>query len=415
MEEALSGSSADVRHPSIARKIVLGELRKMTLGRLRLVFPDGTQETIGTTPDVDATIIVKSDQFFKKCLWYGDIGFGESYVDGDWETDSVTHVIKWFILNIDQSPSLSGSRRFFRASNLLKIINRFRHKSRPNSVRKVRRNISEHYDLSNAFFQTFLDRTMTYSSAYFKDQQMSLETAQIAKYDRLCRVAHLEPSDHVLEIGTGWGGFAEHAARNYGCKITTITISQEQFQYAKERIAAAGLSDLVTVRLQDYRHVQGRFDKIVSIEMLEAVGHRYFRTFFQKCHDVLTKGGVLALQVIVCPDSRYDELRRGVDWIQKHIFPGSLLPSVATINRSINATGDLTLFDVKNLGLHYARTLSQWREEFNRNRDQVKSLGFGDSFVRKWNYYLSYCEAAFSMRNINVMQMVFARPNTMHL
>jgi len=407
--------SAMTQRPSWARRLFLSELRKMRRGRLRLVLPDGQRLQIGKTDEVSAAIIVHSERFFKKCLWFGDIGFGEAYVDGDWETDDVTRVIQWFILNVSDNAALSGSGRRWSPTNILKSINLWIHWRRQNKVSQARQNISAHYDLSNDFFKLFLDPTMTYSSALFENKDISLESAQIAKYDRLCRQAKLQATDHVLEIGTGWGGFAVYAAKTYGCRVTTITISREQFEYAKQRVARAGLESQIRVDLKDYRHVEGSFDKIVSIEMLEAVGHRYLKTFFRKCQAVLNPDGVIALQVITCPDSRYDQFRKGVDWIQKYIFPGSLLPSISAIQSAIQASSSLMLYDAKNLGRDYARTLATWRERFNSRRLEIQKLGFDEPFMRKWNYYFSYCEAAFASRNINVMQLVFAFPNTRSL
>jgi cyclopropane-fatty-acyl-phospholipid synthase len=254
---------------------------------------------------------------------------------------------------------------------------------------------------------------MTYSSALFSTRAQSLESAQIAKYDRLCRQLKLKPEDQVLEIGTGWGGFCCHAARNYGCKITTVTISAEQFKYASEISQKEGLAGQVEVKLQDYRNLTGLFDKIVSIEMIEAVGDRYLETYFAKCHELLKPQGLLALQMITCPDSRHDSLRKNVDWIQKHIFPGSLLVSIHRVNEALRQTGDLFLHDLKDLGLSYAETLRRWRSAFNQNEAAVRSLDFDTRFIRKWNYYLSYCEAAFAMRNISVVQAVYTRPNNL--
>lgn len=252
---------------------------------------------------------------------------------------------------------------------------------------------------------------MTYSSGYFYKEGLTLAAAQDAKYQRLCTQLCLKSTDHVLEIGSGWGANAIFMAKNYGCKVTSVTISKEQQHWAMEQVFAAGLSDLVTVEIMDYRALKGSFDKIVSIEMLEAVGHNYYQEYFSKCNELLKAEGILALQVITSPDSRYDSLRKGVDWIQKHIFPGSLLPSVAKINEAINKTSNLTMVDLKDLGLDYERTLQLWMEQFNRHRLAVKALGFDDRFIRKWQYYFNYCEAAFAMRNINVMQMVYVRPN----
>jgi len=252
---------------------------------------------------------------------------------------------------------------------------------------------------------------MTYSCGYFKQNENTLQEAQANKYDRLCESVKLNSNDHVLEIGCGWGGFAVHAAKKYGCKVTGITISKEQYDYAIQRIKKEGLENRVNIVLEDYRKIKGSFDKIISIEMLEAVGHKYLNAYFKKCHEVLKKDGVLGLQVIISPDSRYNALKNSVDWIQKHIFPGSLLPSVAAMNKAINDTGDMTLFSLNEMGLNYARTLATWRENFNNKIIEVKKLGFDDPFIRKWNYYLSYCEAAFAARNINVVQLVYSRPN----
>jgi cyclopropane-fatty-acyl-phospholipid synthase len=399
-------------HMALYEKLVLDLLSNMPLGRLNLTLPNGEKRTLGNGEGgVEATVTINNPAFFKRCVLYGDIGFGEGYVEGDWDTDSITSVISWFILNVDHAPTVSGSSAKAFALNLMKFYNRLFHSRRANSLSGSRKNISEHYDLSNDFFALWLDPTMTYSSAYFKEENYSLEQAQKAKYQRLCEQLHLRPEDHVLEIGSGWGGNAIYMASHFGCKVTSVTISVEQQKLAMERVKAAGLEDKVEIVIRDYRKIEGQFDKIVSVEMLEAVGAKYFESYFRQCHKLLKKDGILAFQVITCPDSRFEELKNGVDWIQKHIFPGSLLPSVGAINEAINNTGDMTLVDLKDLGLHYARTLKTWYENFNAEREKVLELGFSDTFTRKWNYYLCYCEAAFAMRNINVMQMVYARPN----
>ena len=400
---------------SFYEKVILDQLSKMQLGRLNLAMPDGRLLQIGTGEgQVEANIEIKTVSFFKRCLLYGDVGFGEAYVDGDWDTDNITNVIKWFLLNVENAPGLSGSKVNKIAVNILKVVNKLYHFKKANDIDGSKKNISAHYDLNNEFFSLFLDESMTYSSAYFKEKTMSLQQAQVAKYDRLCRQLNLKKEDHVLEIGSGWGGNAIYMARTYGCKVTTLTISEEQYKLAKERVDKEGLSDQITVLMQDYRHASGTFDKIVSIEMLEAVGAEFYTTYFKKCADLLKRDGIFAIQVITCPDSRFEALKNGVDWIQKHIFPGSLLPSVGEINKTINATSDLTLVDLKDIGMHYAHTISIWHREFNKKIEEVKQLGFDTYFIRKWNYYLCYCEAAFAMRNINVMQLVYTRPNNIH-
>jgi len=391
---------------------VVKALCKMTKGFLQLSLPSGEIISIGDqSAKISATLEIKDARFFKCVVLYGDIGFGEAYVEGLWETRNITDIIKWIILNIENAPSVSGSKIKSLGLNLFKWFNKFYHQNRENSITGSQKNIAEHYDLNNDFFATFLDPSMTYSSAYFKTPLLSLAQAQDEKYRRLCEQLHLKPTDHVLEIGSGWGANAIFMAKHYGCRVTSVTISKEQQKLAQQRIATEGLSEKVEVVIQDYRNIEGSFDKIVSVEMLEAVGHDYLETYFAKCDEVLKPNGILAFQVITSPDSRYEQLRKGVDWIQKHIFPGSLLPSVAELNRAINNTSELTLVDLKDLGLDYAKTLNLWFEAFNQKLTEVKALGFDDRFIRKWNYYLSYCEAAFEMRNINVMQMVYARPN----
>ncbi|MBX9852065.1 MAG: cyclopropane-fatty-acyl-phospholipid synthase family protein [Cytophagaceae bacterium] len=397
---------------SLYENIILAIFSKMEHGSLKLTLPTGEKIQFGNgNGQVEANMRIRNNNFFKKCVLYGDVGFGESYVDGDWETDSIKNVITWFIINMDTNPAISGTKKGFTLTNLFKYFNRAAHLTRNNSLTGSRKNISEHYDLSNDFFRLFLDETMTYSLGIFSSPETSLKDSQIEKYDRICRTLKIKASDHILEIGSGWGGFAIHCAKKYSCKITTVTISEEQYNYASQKFREEGLEKQIEIRLMDYRKIEGSYDKIVSIEMLEAVGHKYLPEYFKKCHELLNKNGSLALQVITCPDCRYDELRKGIDFIQKHIFPGSLLPSVGKINQCINQTSDLTLHDIKDIGLHYATTLRLWFEKFNRQLDQVKALGMDEKFIRKWNYYLQYCEAAFKTRNISVMQIVYTRPN----
>jgi len=404
--------------PGLYQRLVLDALEKMTGGSLRLELPDGTARVIGTPgSDVDATMAIRSPMFFQKCVLFGDVGFAESYLDGEWETDSIERVIAWAILNVEKSPAMSGSKARAFALNLLQFYNRALHLLRPNDLTIARRNISEHYDLGNDFYRLWLDETMTYSSAYFTAPGEALREAQIAKYDALCRKLQLQPGEHLLEIGSGWGGMACHAARHYGVHVTTVTISEEQLKFARERVDREGLADRVEVRLQDYRHITGSFDKVVSIEMMEALGDRYLPAYFAKIHEVLKPHGLVALQYITVPDSRHAELRRGIDFIQKHIFPGSLLLSVGRVNEVVNRTGDLFLHHLEDLGASYARTLHTWWGNFNGQLAAVRALGFDERFIRKWNYYLQYCEAAFASRNISVVQAVYTRPNnrTLHV
>jgi cyclopropane-fatty-acyl-phospholipid synthase len=324
-------------------------------------------------------------------------------------------VIAWAIENVDHTPSMSGAKARALMFNLLKSYNKLQHWLRPNSLSTSRRNIAEHYDLGNEFYRLWLDPTMTYSSGRYTLPGQSLESAQIAKYDALCQKLRIRSTDHVLEIGSGWGGFSVHAAKNYGCRVTTVTISEEQFKLAKQRFAEEGLAGRIEILLLDYRHLSGRFDKIVSIEMMEALGDRYLETYSSKINELLKPNGLVGLQFITVPDSRHAELRKGVDWIQKHIFPGSLLLSLGRVNRALNRTGNLTLHELEDLGASYAKTLHVWWECFNTQLDAVAALGFDERFVRKWNYYLQYCEAAFASRNISVVQGIYTRPNNSDL
>ena len=396
----------------LARRAVLAMLANFRGEAPALHFPEGTRATFGKTEPAKEPVSVRvhSPRFFRHILLQGEIGFGETYMRGEWSTDDLPGVIRCLIDNLEQIPGMSGSNTKSAAFNLMRAVNRFAHWSRRNTRRNSRRNIREHYDLSNDFYALWLDESMTYSSAFFQGEE-SLQSAQENKYNRLCRKLDLRPGMRVLEIGCGWGGFSIYAARNFGVRVTAVTISDAQWQKATERVAAAGLQERIDVRLADYRELEGQYDAIVSIEMLEAVGHEFLRGYFDQCHRLLKKEGRLGLQVIICPDSRYEQMRRSVDWIKKHIFPGGQLPSIKALVDSIHATGDLYLHHLENFGLHYARTLRLWRERFNEHRKALGEMGFDEGFVRKWNYYLAYCEAAFASRNINVTQLVLARPN----
>jgi cyclopropane-fatty-acyl-phospholipid synthase len=406
---------------------LLSAFADMTRGHLHVELPDGSTRDFGDAQSArlaalplqisaSATLRIRRPAFFKKCALAGDIGFAESFIDGDWETPNLTALVAWFLQNLENAPTLSGSRRRSPlALNALRLVNRLGHLLRANTRANSARNIREHYDLSNDFFALFLDPSMMYSSALWTDPDASLADAQHEKNAALCRSLRLQPTDRVLEIGTGWGGWAVHAARHYGCHVTTATISQQQYDFARRRVIDAGLGDRIDVRLQDYRDISGSFDKIVSIEMLEAVGHAYQPKYFEVVSRLLKRNGLLALQYISCPDDRYDELRRGVDFIQKHIFPGSLLLSPNRVNDLLARAGGFTLHSFRDFGQDYARTLKLWRDAFLQKLPQVRALGFDDRFIRKWDYYLCYCEAAFAMRNISVVHTLHTRANNLAL
>lgn len=397
------------------RKLVLDSFRTFCCGSLEVVLPDGRCLRFGGLgAQESARIEIRSESFFRRVVLFGPIGFGEAYVEGEWDTPDLVRVIAFFIRNSEEALETRRGRRSG-LTNVLNGINRAIHLRRPNSVAKARANIRDHYDLSNEFFELWLDPTMAYSSAIFESGNEDLRVAQERKYDRLCRKLQIDPDHLVLEIGTGWGGFAIHAATRFGCRVTTITISEAQYDEARRRVSAAGLENRIDVRLDDYRAVSGRFDRIASIEMIEAVGDRYLDEYFACCDRLLEPDGLLGLQMITCPDGQFEILRDGVDFIQKHIFPGSLLVSHARVTEALNRTGDLNLFDWRDLGDSYARTLNRWAERFEDRREDVLNLGFDGRFLRKWRYYLRYCEAAFATRHISVVQAIFSRPDNSSL
>jgi cyclopropane-fatty-acyl-phospholipid synthase len=384
-----------------------------THGELELVLPEGTTKKFGKSLPVleNARIEVLSTEFFKQLVLGGDIGLAESYIAGQCDTPCVKAVLKWFILNTGEHSSLKGSSHI-KTLHWFRWINQINHKLRPNSLANSPNNIQVHYDLGNTFFSLFLDSTMAYSSGKFTYSGQALQQAQLAKYEALCQKLKLKSSDHVLEIGSGWGGLALYMAQNFGCRIQTITLSKEQYAYVQDRVHSHRLQDKIQVVLQDYRETTGMFDKIVSVEMIEAVGEDYLNTFISTCNKRLKPTGLIVLQMITCPDNRYNLLKANVDFIQKHIFPGSLLPSLRRIQSAFEYAGKgLQLFELEDLGLSYAKTLHHWNESFLQKQDELTELGFDTFFIRKWHYYFKYCQAAFETRNISVVQAVYTRAN----
>jgi cyclopropane-fatty-acyl-phospholipid synthase len=388
------------------RKLVFGTLERATEDGLEVLLPDGARRRFGAPGhSFPARLRIRDHRAFSRMVLGGDIGFGEAFMHGDWDSDDVTAVVRFFIRN---RRTLDDGR--LPSTVLARAVESLAHFARRNTLVGSRRNIRRHYDLSNDFFETFLDPTMTYSCGIFERPEDSLETAQRAKMRRLMELARIGPGDHVLEIGCGWGGFAVEAVRRTGCRVTGITVSRAQYRYARERVRAAGLADRIDVRLVDYRRMTGRFDKIVSVEMLEAVGHRYFGAFFACCDRLLAPDGLVALQVITIPDAHYEQYRREADWIQKHIFPGGLVPSLSVLARAMADRSRLTMERVENIGIHYARTLRRWRRRFEANRRRVAELGFDETFQRKWIYYLSSCEAGFAERVLGDLHILLTRP-----
>lgn len=385
----------------MASRIVLGRLEGIGTGRLAVTLPDGSRRGFGPGGEPDAEIHVRDWAAFGRVLLDGETGAGVSYVRGEWTTPDLVSAVRAIIAN---RHAIGGGTLPARLAGSVT------HALRRNTVRGAKRNIAHHYDLGNGFFQLFLDRTMTYSSAVFSDPGEALADAQQRKYRGLAEKARIGPRDHVLEIGCGWGGFAAFAAREIGCRVTAITISEAQARYARARIERAGLADRVRIEKADYRDVRGEFDRIVSIEMLEAVGHANLATWFEACDRLLRPGGVLAVQVITIPDQRYEEYRRGSDFIRRYVFPGGHLPSLAAINRVTERRTSLGVESLENIAPHYAETLRRWRRRFDSRRDEALALGFDHEFLRRWGYYFAYCEAAFASRVLANLQIVLSRP-----
>lgn len=384
----------------VARDGLLRRLDRITYGRLAL---DGRVFGNGTGPSV--TLHVKDPRFFRATALGGSLGAAEAYLNGWWETDDLVGLVQVMVKNRD---TLQGLER-----GLARLARPFRslaHALRRNSRRGSRRNIAAHYDLGNEFFQLFLDDTLAYSCGIFERPGASLHDASVAKFDRICRVLELSPKDHLLEIGTGWGGFAMHAAREYGCRVTTITISAQQELLANRRIAAAGLSPRITVLNRDYRDLDGTYDKLASIEMIEAVGHQFLNGFFRVCAEHLKPGGRFALQAITIQDHLYHSALHEVDFIKAYIFPGSFIPSRAVLAEAAGRT-DLRLADQHDLTPHYAETLKHWRRNFLARRQEVMALGFDERFVRLWEFYFAYCEGGFRERVLGDVQLLYEKPD----
>jgi cyclopropane-fatty-acyl-phospholipid synthase len=391
----------------LGRRLFLAKLAGLREGELT-VIEGGESLTFGRrTPECNlrATIEVLHPQTYADAAFGGTVGAGEAYIGGLWRADDLTALIRLMIVNRDVMQSMEGGAAIATAP-----LRRILHWLNRNSPDGSRRNIAAHYDLGNDLFELMLDETMAYSCAVFERDDATLHDAQIAKFERICRKLRLAPDDHLLEIGTGWGGFAIHAASRYGCRVTTTTISREQHDWAKEKVAAAGLGDRITLLLDDYRDLRGRYDKLVSIEMIEAVGARYLDTYTAQCGRLLEPHGAMLLQAITLQDQVYEEALKSVDFIQRFIFPGSFIPSVSAITDSVRRSTDMKVFHLEDIGPHYATTLRRWRENFFAHLPEVRRLGYPESFVRMWEYYLCYCEGGFLERQIGDVQMLLTRP-----
>jgi cyclopropane-fatty-acyl-phospholipid synthase len=393
---------------SVGRKLLLKQLAQFKRGELRVV-EGGREHRFGArSPDFDVgcTLYVDHPQLFADAAFGGTVGAGEAYIRGLWRCDDLTALVRIFVANRDQMDAMDSGWALFS-----RPLHKLFHLANRNSKHGSARNIAAHYDLGNALYEIMLDETMAYSCGIYPHAEATLHDAQIAKFEAICRKLALTPDDHLMEIGTGWGGLAIHAAEKYGCRVTTTTISKEQHDYAVAKIASRGLSDRVTVLLQDYRDLRGQFDKLVSIEMIEAVGAKYLDTYFAKCSSLLKPHGSMLLQAITIQDQFYRQALKTVDYIQRFIFPGSFIPSVEAISASLTRVTDMKVFHLEDIGPHYATTLKAWRERFFANLAAVRKLGYPDSFVRLWEYYLCYCEGGFAERQLGDVQVLLTKPN----
>jgi cyclopropane-fatty-acyl-phospholipid synthase len=393
----------------LGRKLLLAQLGRFTRGELAVVEPDGTRHTFGRRQpgfDVACTLFIDHPQLFADAAFGGTVAAGEAYVRGLWRCDDLTALVRIFVANREVMNALDSGLSAAFSRPMLKLF----HWANRNTKGGSARNIAAHYDLGNELYQIMLDDTMAYSCGIFPRDDATLAEASATKFDVACRKLDLRASDHVLEIGTGWGGFAIHAAQRYGCRVTTTTISTQQRDYAMRKIAALGLSDRITVLLEDYRELEGRFDKLVSIEMVEAVGAKYLDGYFRHCSRLLEPRGAMLLQAITLQDQHYARALGSVDFIQRYVFPGSFIPSVEALSRSMTRASDFKIFHLEDIGPHYARTLRAWRQRFFQAIARVRELGYSDSFIRLWEYYLCYCEGGFLERQLGTVQMVLTRP-----
>lgn len=398
----------------LAKKILLKRLSALQHGSITLIetidnvkneLKFGSSNSASALSDIHVVLDVKNSQFYGEVVFGGSIGAGEAYMQGYYECDNLTDLIRLMVRNQSLLDTIENSFAKITAplQKWLHIINK-------NTQAGSRRNIAAHYDLGNDFFKLMLDSTMMYSSAIFENSKQSLEDASLAKLKAICKKLDLKESDHVLEIGTGWGGFAIYAAQHYGCKITTTTISQQQYLLAIDRIKAAGLEDKIEVLLSDYRDLTGTYDKLVSIEMIEAIGHQFFDTYFAQCGRLLKPNGMMLLQAITIVDQRYASALKSVDFIQRYIFPGSCIPSVTAMLDSITRSSDLRLFDLQDIGPHYATTLSKWRDNFFEHIEAIRAMGYPEAFIRMWDFYLCYCEGGFEERALGDVHMLLVKP-----
>ena len=388
----------------LARSLVFNQLNKIKIGHI-VIIEGSNKFSFGKKDKLNVTVTVHDPRFYGALAFGGSIGVSEAFMQKFWSASDLTKLIRIMAINQNTMDQLEGLFNIF-----LKPILKCLHYLNQNSVKGSEINISKHYDLGNDFFSLFLDSTMMYSSAVFKNPHDSLYQGSIHKLETICQGLELTSQDHIIEIGSGWGGFAIYAAQHYGCKVTTTTISKEQYKYVRQKIKDLKLSHKINVLFSDYRHLKGQYDKLVSIEMLEAVGYQYYDTYFKVCANLLKPQGLAVIQTITITDQRYEKAKRSVDFIQRYIFPGSCIPSITALQNSMTQSSDLKIYSIHDIGTHYARTLALWRKEFFKNLIDIKGLGFDDTFIRMWHFYFSYCEGGFEEKVISDIHLKLVKP-----
>jgi cyclopropane-fatty-acyl-phospholipid synthase len=407
LNPAKNNFKTKVIFPDIARKTILSVLKNIKQGCL--VIEEGSEKMIfgelSSQEDLRAHAVVHDPKVYSMMLRNGDLGAGEAYMLGLWSSPQVLNVVRIFVSNMHALERINGQKSLWQ-----KFSGSLTHWMRENSQKNAKQNIAAHYDLSNDFFSHFLDETMAYSSGIFLSDEHSLQQASEYKFKHICDRLQLNELDHLLEIGTGWGGLAIYAAKHYGCRVTTTTLSEEQFAYAKKWVAREGLEDKINLLLKDYRDLEGRFDKLVSVEMIEAVGAKYYSKYFSKCNELLNEDGLMLIQAITISDQRFQQSVKSMDFIKCYIFPGGQLPSNSVISKHIANDTNMQLVGMEDITLDYAKTLMHWRKRFFEKIDEVKQLGVDDTFIRMWEYYLCFCEGGFRERVIHTGQFLMAKP-----
>jgi cyclopropane-fatty-acyl-phospholipid synthase len=386
-------------------KFITNYLNQISIGYLIVLFPDGSKKYFGDSQsNLQTELHIKDYSLLKNLLLRGEIALGEGYINGLWECDNIANLLKLFVLNFQQTGRLKP-----KFQGLFTLLDKITHRFKRNTITKAKDNISAHYDLGNDFFQTFLDKNMVYSCGIFNNNEDSLEVAQKNKIKQIIAQSNIQPGQRILEIGCGWGAFSLTLAQEMDVSITAITISEEQYYYVKDLVAKYEVTNRIEVKLEDYRNIEGQYDRIVSIEMLEAVGHEGLTDFFTQCSNLLSDNGLLSIQVITMPDSRYESYRKNVDFIQKYVFPGGHLPSLGALNHASSIQNSFSLQNMNNICKHYAKTLFSWNQNLQQNKQKIVELGYPERLIKIWEYYFGYCQVGFETYLLDNLQLIYSK------